>query len=305
MLGFLIDPQTGRWTGDQENPDASPDDGPDAAQSERIVPIVEDHKNALLIRFDDLALEVPVVATVQHALARGIERVFQLEEGEVMSEPLPDRERRTALLYYEASEGGAGVLSRFIAEPQRLHEVARVALTAMHYHWNGIPIADVAAGDLARLTLEMLEDPGAHCVKGCYRCLLSYYNQLDHEQIDRTLPAVLTILLRLSRCTVAEQRQSPTAGSQAGTEPVASAAWRAAILAWGLPAPDEKPLVVGGTTLPLVWRGHYVAAAVAQPAPTVVAVASERGFSLVEIPEQPDNSPPPQLSELLGGCTDG
>ena len=30
----------------------------------------------------------------------------------------------------------------------------------------------------------------AHCVKGCYRCLLSYYNQPDHELIDRTDEAV-------------------------------------------------------------------------------------------------------------------
>ena len=307
VLGFLIDPQTGRWTGDQEHPDESADDGPDSAPSERIVPIVEDHKNALLIRFDDPALEVSVVATVQHALARGIERVFQLEEGEVMSEPLPDRERRAALLYYEASEGGAGVLSRFIAEPQRLPEVACVALAAMHYRWNDVPVTEVAAGDLARLTPELLEDPDSQCVKGCYRCLLSYYNQLDHEQIDRTLPEVLTILLRLARCTVVEQSRPATAGGSPARneEPAPLSAWRTAIVAWGLPAPDETPLTVGGATLPLVWRDHYAAAVVGAAAPAVMAAAGERGFSVVEIAEQPATLPPTQLSELLGGSADG
>ena len=43
----------------------------------------------------------------------------------------------------------------------------------------------------------------AHCVKGCYRCLLSYFNQPDHEQIDRTDGAVRRLLLRLARSQVA------------------------------------------------------------------------------------------------------
>ena len=32
----------------------------------------------------------------------------------------------------------------------------------------------------------LTDDPDARCVEGCYRCLLSYYNQPDHELIDRT-----------------------------------------------------------------------------------------------------------------------
>ncbi len=34
------------------------------------------------------------MATLQHALARGLEIVFQLEEGETLTEPVPSRERR-------------------------------------------------------------------------------------------------------------------------------------------------------------------------------------------------------------------
>ena len=48
-------------------------------------------------------------------------------------------------------------------------------------HYEGIEAA-AAAGDPGLLVTV----PHAHCVKGCYRCLLSYYNQLDHELIDRT-----------------------------------------------------------------------------------------------------------------------
>ena len=118
-----------------------------------------------------------MVTTLQHALARGIERVFQLEEGEILSEPPPDRERRSALLLLRGIGGGAGVLSRLIAEPERLPEVAREAIAAIHYRWNGTGLTDIGANELAGLTPEMLDDRDAHCVKGCYRCLLSYFNQ--------------------------------------------------------------------------------------------------------------------------------
>ena len=42
----------------------------------------------------------------------------------------------------------------------------------------------IAAGDAALL---VDRDTGA-CVRGCYRCLLSYFNQPDHELIDRAVP---------------------------------------------------------------------------------------------------------------------
>ena len=83
----------------------------------RIVPIVRDRKNALLLRFEDPdRFDPKTVATLQHALMRGIAVVFQLEEGEILGEPLPGREKRRALLAYEATEGGAGVLNRLIED---------------------------------------------------------------------------------------------------------------------------------------------------------------------------------------------
>ena len=59
--------------------------------------------------------------------------VFQLEEGEILGEPLPSRDNRRAVLAYEASEGGAGVLSRLIEDPDALNQVARQALELMHF----------------------------------------------------------------------------------------------------------------------------------------------------------------------------
>ena len=48
-----------------------------------MVPVVQDHKNALLMRVPGERLSEQSMATLQHAIARGLEIVFQLEEGEI------------------------------------------------------------------------------------------------------------------------------------------------------------------------------------------------------------------------------
>ena len=60
------------------------------------------------------------LTTLQHALARGLEVVFQLEESEMSTEPVPSRDRRRAILLYEATEGGAGVLGRVMNDEKAL-----------------------------------------------------------------------------------------------------------------------------------------------------------------------------------------
>ena len=66
---------------------------------------------------------------LQHALARGLEIVFQLEEGEVQTEPVPSARTRRAILAFEATEGGAGVLGRLTSDPQALSQVSREPLS--------------------------------------------------------------------------------------------------------------------------------------------------------------------------------
>ena len=48
------------------------------------------------------------MVSFQFAIKRGIEQEFQLEDSELAAEPLPDRNNRTTILFYESSEGGAG-----------------------------------------------------------------------------------------------------------------------------------------------------------------------------------------------------
>lgn len=192
--GFWIDPSTGQWTG-EDDPERSSITAADGTvkvrvQPQKIVPFVNDHKNALIITPpDEIAGDEEAVATLIAALQRGIAQVFQLESGEVAAEPVPSAAKPRKILVYEASEGGAGALSRLALDVHRaqiLAAVARSALETMHYEQDAE-------------TKEWKSKEGVKCVAGCYKCLLSYYNQPQHEIIDRRNAKVLAYLKALTK----------------------------------------------------------------------------------------------------------
>ena len=196
IRGFNIDPVSGFWTKGEE-PDAKESDDlpdPDAVKAERIVPYVEDRRNILILR-PVASLDEVAMVTLQYALKRGIEAIYQLEESELMVEPLPTKERRNAILFYEAAEGGAGVLTRIATDPQALARVAAKALEICHY---------ILSDPCEPQTLQQHKNKGGTpiCEAGCYKCLLSYYNQPDHAVIDRQNETVVQLLCDLTRCEV-------------------------------------------------------------------------------------------------------
>jgi Lhr-like helicase len=283
IFGFGIDPATGRWTGSPAEGDESAD--PDEPIKQRVVPIVQDHKNALLLRVFGEPLAEDSMATLQHAIARGLEIVYQLEEGEIQTEPVPARDNRRGILAFEATEGGAGVLGRLTSDPDAIAQVARMALELMHYQNldAAIAIADPA---------QLLESKDARCIKGCYRCLLSYYNQPDHEQIDRTNDSVRSLLLRLARSKVTVSKPTKHSTRQGD--------WRAALVNWGFPSPDAEPLTVNDTVLPIAWHSHLVAAAIGTVDAKTRADAEALGYTIATLPEAPGEKPPSELLELFG-----
>ena len=188
IYGFNIDAGTGFWCKDEQ----APVEQNDAAEKEerhiqRIAPYVEDRRNVLILRPTE-HLDEHVITTLQVALKRGIEEQFQIEEAELMAEPLPHRDERNGILFYEAAEGGAGVLTRLVTGKDSIAKVADQALRICHYRTH-----DEWGSE---------EDTQADCEAGCYRCLLSYYNQPDHELIDRRNTKVLEILRALTRATI-------------------------------------------------------------------------------------------------------
>ena len=189
--GFFIDPLSGRWGKGEDNDHDSDDDDSgdiDKKTAQRIVPYVEDTKNILLFKPNETQTDAAVMVTLQAALKRGIEQYYEIEEVEIAAEPLPDNDKRNYLLFYEASEGGAGVLSRIASESGELSRIAKKSLEIMHYD------------------MDNLKDTNENCIAACYNCLLSYYNQSDHAIIDRRNSKVKEILVSLLNSQIVNKR---------------------------------------------------------------------------------------------------
>jgi hypothetical protein len=76
--------------------------------------------------------------------------------------------------------------------------------------------------------------------------------------------------------------------------------WREALARWEVVTPDTTPLRVGDDSLALVWRSALVAACVGHPPGGLSAAVEALGFTLVDLPEQPGETPPKTLLDLLG-----
>jgi hypothetical protein len=287
-VGFWIDPRSGYWasaSSSQNEEEPSP-----TKLRQRITPVVEDHKNALHVRFPSTWLAAigdhaeSIIATIQHALARGVEAVYQLEEGEILVEPTPSRKDRRALLFYEAAEGGAGALSRLAEEKSAFRTIARKALEIMHYDPTSFEDAAI------RGPSALISVPDARCVAACYRCLLSYFNQPDQEKIDRRQEPALQFLLRLAYAETHDPQQGAT--PRQGLD--------------GCPPPDPQAIEIDGYRIDLIWRAARMAAAEQNTAPpNLGSKLAEKGIELVLLPSEKNarSQALTNLAAMLGGTS--
>ncbi len=185
--GFWLDVERGYWKKSQDIPDDYEDDSPTSKNVKLVVPYVSDTKNCLLfepielIKSDSPNYE-SIMASLQAALKTAIQQVFELEDDELAAEPLPSKNERRSILFYEASEGGAGVLKQ-IMDKEKFHEVIKAAVELCHFD-------STTFEDLKRAP-QSDED----CEAACYDCLLSYTNQIDHRIINRKI--IINILKNL------------------------------------------------------------------------------------------------------------
>ncbi|WP_319412681.1 DEAD/DEAH box helicase [uncultured Cohaesibacter sp.] len=286
VFGFYIDPRSGYWA-KADDEDSDTDVPPDVVKPVKIVPIVRDRKNALLFRFEKPErYEIETIATVQHALLRGIEVVFQLEEGEILGEPLPARDNRRAILAYEATEGGAGVLTRLIDNRKAINEVAKTALSLMHFE--NVEAA-ISVGDAGLLH----EKKDGSCVRGCYRCLLSYFNQPDHELINRSSPEVKQFLIDLARGSISLDA-TPDTGTMLSP-------WLEVFSAAKIPQIDTMPASFGGCEFEFVWRSFAVAATSASLTAEAKEEATNKGWVVCQLPDDPSEGLPDSFRKNFEG----
>jgi hypothetical protein len=197
---------------------------------------------------------------------------------------LPSRDNRRAILAYEATEGGAGVLSRLVEDPRALGKVAREALSLMHF--DKVDEA-IAAGDPSLL----VDRESETCVRGCYRCLLSYYNQPDHELINRASDKVKRLLIDLARGEIVR-----TAGSSRQTR---ADGWDAAFKDAGIPAPDSAPVSFADQEMRFAWRSHRVAACSSALSAAARESADGKGWTLIQLPETCADGVPEALAAMF------
>jgi very-short-patch-repair endonuclease len=167
--GYLIDLMNG-----EINPERDTNN-----TNQQLVRLFVNDTNNVLILYppEEIQQDERAISTLQYALQRGVEQIFQIEESELASERIGQGTSR-GIMFWEAAEGGVGVLRRLVEEEDLVSKVATAALERLHF--------DPTSG----------QDKSEKCSHACYECVLSYSNQPDHRNLDRHL--VLAVLQELA-----------------------------------------------------------------------------------------------------------
>ncbi len=189
-VGFTLDLDTGYWAKRPDDPtqDALENGAESRNLRHEVRLFVRDTRNILLVRLPVEEGKEPdedLLANLQAALWRGIQAVFQIDESELTADRIGTGEHR-AILFWEAAEGGLGVLRHLYENRDALAAVAREALSILHFTPEGEDTRPAHGPD--------------GCARACYDCLLSYANQRDHLRLDRHL--VRDWLLKLADAEV-------------------------------------------------------------------------------------------------------
>ncbi|MFB2819689.1 DEAD/DEAH box helicase [Umezakia ovalisporum] len=188
--GFKLDVKTGVWGDRKTNLQTnSPETNllPETLHSE-VNLMVDNICNILVIEPLIESLDVSqdnkqaFITTLQYTLETAIQAVYKLEPDELDSEKLGEGKY---LLFWEASEGGAGVLSQLLKQEDAFAKIAHAALNICHF-----------------------SEPKDTCFQGCYECLLSYRNQFDHPLINRHLIKPLLDKLQTSKVEISNIHRS-------------------------------------------------------------------------------------------------
>ena len=169
-------------------------------------------------RFEDFCL------TFQESLLHGMELALNLDDSEVDGMVLREKAdpSKIDIILYETAEGGTGAITA-LAEPAKFEQVIARARELLHE-----------------------QDPGGGCLRACYECLLNFYNQRDHDRLDRNL--VLPALQELERVQI-QKKVSEAFGSRLDQllQTCGSEFERSVLLKMvdaGIPLPDEGQHIV-------------------------------------------------------------
>jgi superfamily II DNA/RNA helicase len=151
--GFLMGMTSGRWKGSSTA---------ESKEENRVIKLFTwDTADALYIEpIKALALTYEGVITLQYAIKRAIENIYQVESREIGAVLMGD-ETQPNIMLYEASEGSLGVLSQFIEDSRVFRQIIEEAIRICRF------------------------DDASYTAPASYDDLLSYFNQPYHDQINR------------------------------------------------------------------------------------------------------------------------
>ena len=162
--GYSINMKSGYWKG--VNKDSKQED---IENTKKVHVYTTDTADVIYIQpLQAIGLEDEGVVTLTYALKRAIEKVFQIEESELGAWVMGSGENKNILIY-EAAESSLGILSELIKNPEVLKQVFKTAY------------------ELCYFNVETKKDDKPEALKASYDDLLSYYNQIYHNKIDRHL----------------------------------------------------------------------------------------------------------------------
>ncbi len=175
--GFWIDTKTGWWKRKRPDPGQPSATGKpsDPDDYKKVRTFTRETADAIYLEpLHALNLEADGRVTLQYALLRAIAELYQAEESEIGATLVGDPDSPNILLY-ENAEGSLGVLSQIVGDPEVIAKIAAKA-------WDICAFAPPETG-----------------VKASYDDLLTYYNQRDHQRINRFLIRNALELLRTLR----------------------------------------------------------------------------------------------------------
>ncbi|CAI9675548.1 MULTISPECIES: DEAD/DEAH box helicase [Elizabethkingia] len=162
--GFKIDQRNGVWIQERNlNNNQELIDN-----TKEIMLFTKDTADVLYIQpLGNIGTTPDQVVSLSYALKRGIEKLFLVEESEMAVSVMGDKEKPNILIH-EASEGSLGILSQLM-DPPKMKEWFKITYEVLHF-------------DLE--TREETEQ-GKKLPHATYQDLLSYYNQIYHQQLNR------------------------------------------------------------------------------------------------------------------------
>lgn len=178
--GFSIDLENHKWLSRADREEMASQGKTQEHLLHHLALYVESQNDVLYLELNDPhpRNEEGFSYTLLHILLQATARVLNLEDNELngfvqIRESAPYR-----IIIFESAEGGTGILQAVAESSALIRHIAQKALEILHIDIHG-------------------QDEEGACLRSCYHCICTYYNQRHHELFDRRL--VRDFLLKLSQ----------------------------------------------------------------------------------------------------------